>query len=336
LNDNHAAIAMKRRVLLSSLALAAMPLAGPVPARAQQRRIPTIGFIAPTNEKVGQANFDAFVRRFAELGWRRSDTVEIDLRWAEGQVPRAEAMAAEFARRNVDVLVTASDPFVQAAARSAPATAIVSLASQDPVGTGQVRSLAHPGGNVTGLAMAGSEIAAKRLEIMRELIPGLQRIGVLGDYTNPVTALEANVLKAAGGSRPVEIVAMDVRQVGDIAPVLERHRPDIQAIYAVSQPIITANAVQVNGLALAARLPTMHGFRENAAGGGLVSYGADLIDLYRRGAEIVDKVLRGARPADIPVEQPTRFTLVIDLATAKALGLSVPPLLITRADEVIE
>ncbi len=310
---------------------------GPLAARAQPAgKKPTIGFMGPTNEAAGRTNFNAFVHRLGELGWVDNRNITIVLHWAEGNVDRAAGIAAEFVRVKVDMIVTGSDPFVLAAMRAASGIPIVSVASGDPVGTGQVASLARPGGNVTGMALMEPETAGKRVELLRELVPTLRRLAFLGGLTNPFVVLDLEAVQAAARSYAIEVVQLDIRGVEGIAPLIEQLIGSTQALYVSAEPFVTRNAVHINALVLAAQLPAMHGLRENAAGGGLISYGAELIDLYRRGAVFVDKILRGAKPADLPVEQPTKFDLLINLKTARALGLTIPPSLLARADEVIE
>jgi len=298
--------------------------------------MPTVGFIGPTTEATGRSNFNVFEKRLKELGWSPGQNIVIELRWAQGEVANAERIAADFARAKADIIVTGGDEFVLAARRAAPETAIVTIASGDPVGTGQVASLARPGGQITGQSVVTTETASKRLELLRELVPNLRHIGVLADFTNPLAAAELQALQTVGQRDGLEISRLDIRSANDIGPAMEQHRAHIQALYVVSQPLTTANAATLNALALAAGLPTAHVFRSNAAKDGLFSYGPDLTDLYRHAAEFVNKILRGTRPEEIPVEQPTKFTLAINLKTARALGITVPPLMLARADEVIE
>ena len=213
---------------------------------------------------------------------------------------------------------------------------IVFAAASDPVGTGLVASLARPGGNVTGLSLQFTDLAGKRLELLRTVLPDLRRLAILVNASSPATALEVAEVHAMAGTFGLEVVAPEVRRPEDIAPAFEALKGRVEALYVVNDPLVDTNRVRINTLALAARLPTLHGDREHVAAGGLMSYGASFTDLFRRAGDLVDEVLHGAKPADIPVEQPTKFDLVINLTTAKALGLEIPPTLLARADEVIE
>jgi ABC-type uncharacterized transport system substrate-binding protein len=212
----------------------------------------------------------------------------------------------------------------------------VFVAVGDPVANGLVKSLARPGGNVTGLSNQTRDLAGKRVEILREVIPGLRRLAILANVGNDAVVLEMRDAQAAARTLGYEVATLEIRRSEDIAPAFETLRDRADAIYIVIDALVVINRVSINTLALNARLPTMHAFRESVEAGGLISYGPNFPELWRRSAEYIDKILRGAKPADIPVEQPTKFDLVINLKTAKALGLSVPPALLARADDVIE
>jgi putative ABC transport system substrate-binding protein len=213
---------------------------------------------------------------------------------------------------------------------------IVFASATDPVGTGLVASLARPGGNVTGLSIQSTDVAGKRLELLREVVPGLRRVAIMANISSLGSALEMGEVQAAAGTLGLEVVALEIRRAEDIAPAFEMLKGRAEALYIVTDVVITFNRVRVNTLALAARLPTMHGFREYVEAGGLMSYGVSFPDMFRRAADLVDNILRGAKPADMPVQQPTKFELVINLTTAKALGLAIPEAFLLRADEVIE
>jgi putative ABC transport system substrate-binding protein len=206
----------------------------------------------------------------------------------------------------------------------------------DPVGNDLVASLARPGGNVTGLATMMADIASKKLELLRQVVPGLSRVAIMRNVGNPVTVLELREVQAAAGSLGLEVDALEIRRAEDIAPAFEALKGRVGALYVFTDALANTNRVRINTLALGARLPTMHGQRDYVEAGGLMSYGPNFPDLFRRAADFVDKILRGAKPADIPVEQPTRFDLVVNLTTAKALGLTIPPAILDLADEVIE
>jgi putative ABC transport system substrate-binding protein len=196
--------------------------------------------------------------------------------------------------------------------------------------------LARPGGNLTGLSNQARDLAGKRLELLREIIPDLRRLAILSNIETPIGALEVGEVQAAARTLDLEVLPLEIRRAEDIAPAFESLKGRAQAIYVVSEPLIASNRVRMNTLALGARLPTLYGLREYVEAGGLMSYGPNTPDLFRRSAEIVDKILRGAKPGEIPVEQPTKFDLVINLTTAKTLGLEIPPTVLARADEVIE
>ena len=206
----------------------------------------------------------------------------------------------------------------------------------DPVGTGLVASLARPGANVTGVSNLAKDLAAKRLELLSEVVRGLRRSAVLTNAGYPASQLEIGELQSAARTLGIEIVLFEVRRSEDIAPAFATLSGRAEALYVIGDPLVNANQMRINVLALTARLPTIYPQRGYLEAGGLMSYGPNFLDLNRRAADLVDKILRGAKPADLPVEQPTKFELVINLITAKALGLDVPPTLLGRADEVIE
>jgi len=325
---------VKRRDFVTLLGSAA---AWPVAARAQHSgRLPIIGFLA-SNTIAAQAQWNAaFVQRLRELGWIEDRTVVIEVRWAEGRIERHSEIVAELVRLNVQVIVTSGTLAVMAAKQATSTIPIVFAVAGDPVGTGLVASLARPGGNVTGLSLQQTDLAAKRIELLREVVPDLRRLAVMGNVGNPTGQIEIGEAEAAARMVGIDVARLEIHNAADISPAMEGLAGRAQALYAVSEPLLTANRIRINTLALGARLPTMHGFRDNVEVAGLMSYGPNFPDLFRRAAELVDKILRGAKPAEIPVEQPTKFDLVINLITAKALSLNVPPQLLARADEVIE
>jgi putative ABC transport system substrate-binding protein len=206
----------------------------------------------------------------------------------------------------------------------------------DPVGTSAVASLSRPGGNVTGLSTLATDTTGKRLELLREVIPDLRRLAIMGNVGNPFIVLELGEVQAAAGMLGLEVVTLEIRRAEDIAPAFEALKGRADALYVCTDALANTNRIRINALALGARLPTMHGSRDYVEAGGLMSYGANYPDLFRRAADYVDKILRGANPGDIPVEQPTRFDLVINLTAAKVLGITVPTSILLRADEVIE
>jgi putative tryptophan/tyrosine transport system substrate-binding protein len=254
---------------------------------------------------------------------------------AEGRGERFSEIAAEFVRDHVDIIVTAGGAVVAAKQATSTIPIIFALAN-DPVGIDLVASLARPGGNVTGLSAQATDLASKRLELLREFVTGIRRLAILGNAGYPAAVLEMGEVQETARKLGLDAAISEIRQAEDIAPAFEAFRGHVQALYVVADPLTGTNRVDINSLALAARLPTVHGIREYAQTGGLISYGPNIPDLFRRAAEYVDKILRGAKPADLPVEQPTKFELVINARTAKSLGLTVPQTLLALADEVIE
>ena len=325
---------MRRREFITLVSGAA---AWPLAARAQQSaKLPTIGFLVSGTPSSHGPWVAGFVQRLRELGWIEGRTIAIEYRWAEGRTDRAAEIAAEFVRRNVDVIVTSATAVIVAAMQATSVIPIVFAAAGDPVGTGLVASLARPGGNVTGLSIQQTDLAAKRLELLREVVPGLRRLAILANVGGPAVVLDMREVEAAARTLGLEVIASEVRRGEDIVPAFEALNGRADALYVCIDPLMNTHRVRINTLALAARLPTMHIFRESVEAGGLMSYGANLPDLFRRAAEFIDKILRGVKPGDIPVEQPTKFDFIINLTTAKALGLTIPETLLVRADEVIE
>ena len=311
--------------------------AWPLAARAQQEgRRPTIGLLWPQTTAAQNLWNAAFVQRLGELGWIEGRTVAVEYRWAEGRSERFAEIATEFVQRKVDVIVTASTAAVLAAMQATSVIPIVFAATGDPVGAGLVASLARPGGNVTGLSLQQIETVGKRLELLREVVPTLSRLAVLGNVGNPVVVLDMREVQATARTLGLEVITLEIRRGEDIAPAFEVLKGRAQALYVVIDPLVGTHRIRINTLVLAARLPTMHAQREAVELGGLMSYGPNQADLYRRAADYVDKILRGANPGDIPVEQPRKFDLVINLTTAKALRLTIPESFLLRADEVIE
>jgi ABC-type uncharacterized transport system substrate-binding protein len=326
---------MKRREFITLIggAAAAWPLA----ANAQQSpKLPTIGILGPNTASADRYWTIPFVQRLRELGWVEGRTVAIDYRSAEGQTERFAEIAAEFVRLKVDVIHTRNTLPVLAAKQATAAIPIVFASAGDPVGNGLVASLRRPGGNVTGLSSQQTETASKRLELLREVVPGLRRLAITGNGGNPVIALEMQEVQAAAQALGLDAAISAMRRSEDIAPTFAALRGRVDALYVCADSLINTNRVPANAHALSARLPTIHSVKEFAEAGGLMSYGPSYLDMFRRAAEFVDKILRGAKPADIPVEQPTKFDLVINLNTAKALGLTIPEAFLLRADKVIE
>jgi putative ABC transport system substrate-binding protein len=325
---------VRRRELITLLGSAA---AWPLAARAQQAaKLPIIGLLgsgALTNQR---AWVDAFVQRLRELGWIEGRTITIEYRWAEGRPERFAEIAAEFVRLKVDLILALGTEATLAAKKATAVIPIVFPVAGDPIGTGIVASLARPGGNVTGLSNLAADLASKRLEMLRDVFPGLDRLAIMANINGPGAVLEMHEFQAAARTLGLEVVSLEIRRTQDIAPALESLKGRANALYVVGDPLANLNRTRINTFALVARQPTIYVQREYVEAGGLMSYGPNYPDLNRRAADYVDKILRGAKPADIPVEQPTKFDLVINLVTARALGLTVPPTLLARADEVIE
>jgi putative ABC transport system substrate-binding protein len=323
---------MRRRDFITLLGGTAV--AWPSPLLAQQpNKLPVIGFLGAGTPSGWKSWVSAFQQRLRELGWIEGSTVHIEYRWAEGQDERETQNAAEFARLKVDVIVTVGGHAAKRATSSIP---IVFAISADPLGTGLVTSLARPGGNLTGFSIQSTDLAGKRLELLREILPGLRHLAFMTNLDYRAAVLEANEVQAAAQRLGISVVTSDIRSAADIAPGVEALKGRAEALYVPANPLANANRNRISALAKDARLPTMFGFREYVEAGGLISYGPNTSDLFRRSADVVAKILRGGRPADIPVEQPTRFDLVMNLTTAKALGLTIPEAFLLRADEVIE
>ncbi len=323
---------MQRREFITLLGGA---VAWPLAARAQQPKLPTIGFLGTTSAAAWSPWTAALIQRLRELGWIEGRTMVIEYRWAEGHNERYTEIADEFVRLKVDLIFT-SGGAVRAVKQVTGAIPIVFALGADPVGSGLVASLARPGGNATGVSTLAGETGSKRFELLREVIPGLRRLAIMANAGNPNTLLEIREAQRGASALGVEVSMLEIRKAEDIAPAVGSVEGRVDALYVVTDPLVITNRIRINSLALAARLPTMHGFREGLEAGGLMSYGANFPDVFRRAGDYVDKILRGAKPADLPVEQPTKFDLVINLTTAKALGLTVPESFLLRADEVIE
>jgi putative tryptophan/tyrosine transport system substrate-binding protein len=306
-------------------------------ARAQQpRRPPSIGYLGPTSPENMGRNTAAFLQRLRDLGWIEGRTILIEHRWAAGRPERVAEIADEFIRLKVDLIVTTATNDSVAMKQATSVIPIVFAVAGDPVGVGLVASLARPGGNVTGLSTQQTDTTSKRIEFLREVVPSLRRLAILANPNSPNVVSELPEVQAAARVLGLDIVISEIRSALDIPVAFDGLEGRADALYVVTDPLVSANRIRINVLALGARLPTMHGFRELVESGGLMSYGPYFPDQYRRTADLVDKILRGAKPADIPVEQPTRFDFVLNLTTAKALGLAIPGTLLAIADEVIQ
>jgi len=309
--------------------------AWPLAARAQQGgKLPTIGFLGADASAFAPWTA-AFVARLRELGWIEGRTIAIEYRWSEGRTERYAEIAAEFVRLNVDVIVTVGSavPTVKQATSAIP---IVFAVGIDPVGSGLVASLAKPGANVTGLSLQATNLAGKRLELLREVVPQLRRLAIIFNVGNAQPVLEMGETQAAARMLGLDVAPLVIQRAEDIAPAFEGVKAKADALYVAIDQLMVANLTRILDLALGTRLPTVFSTRDFVRAGGFMSYGPNYSDLFWRSADYVDKILRGTKPGDIPVEQPTKFELVISLKTAKALGMTIPESFLLRADEVIE
>jgi putative ABC transport system substrate-binding protein len=322
------------------LALCALLLALGLPAEAQQpKKVARIGYLAPGDAARESARFEVIRLALRELGYIEGQNIATEYRYAEGKIDRAPELAAELVRLKVDIIVVAGDRSVRVAKNATRTIPIVMVGSGlDPVEAGLVESLARPGGNVTGITNLGTELGGKRLELFKEAVPKLVRVAVLYDPVTPGGVRELKeVLPTAARALGLTIQPREVRAADGFERVfvaLSRERPD--GLYVRGGPLMSANQKRIIGFALKSRLPSVYSNREPIDAGGLMYYGADLADSYRRVAYYVDRILKGAKPADLPVEQPTKFELVINLKTAKQIGVTIPPEVLARANTLIK
>ena len=328
----------RRRFIALIAGIAASRVSWPLTSRAQPSKKPTVGFLGASTPAAAGPWVAAFAQRLRELGWTEGRTVAIEYRWAEGRNERMAEIAAEFVRAKADVIVAQGTPAALAAKNATATLPIVFALPGDPVGIGLVRSLARPGGNVTGLSSQTAELGGKRLDLLREIVPGLRRLAIMANVGNAANVLDTHEVQAAARASGLDVASFEIRRTEDIAPAFAAFKGigTVDALYVPPDALMNTNRLRINTLALVARLPTLYGARENVEAAGLISYGPDFTDLFRRAGDYVDKILRGTKPADLPVELPTKFELVVNLITATALGLEVPATLLARADEVIE
>jgi ABC-type uncharacterized transport system substrate-binding protein len=324
---------MRRRDLIKVIVGSAA--AWPIAVRGQQAgKLRTIGFLG--NDATAWSPYvAAFVERLHQLGWIEGRTIAIEYRWSEGRLERVTEVGAEFVRIKVDIIVTVGTA-AMILKRATADIPIIFAISIDPIGGGLVASLAHPGGNLTGLSVQSAEVSGKRIELLREVVPGLHRLAVIVNVGAREAVLEMGQVEAASRPLGIEVTPLEIRRAADIIPAFESLKTQADALYAVVDSLVASNRTPIITLALGARLPTMFNHRDHVKAGGFMSYGPNYPALFHRAAELVDKILRGAKPSDIPVEQPTKFDLVINLTTAKALGITVPQALLVAADEVIQ
>jgi putative ABC transport system substrate-binding protein len=321
---------MRRREFLA--AVGGIAAVSPFRATAQTK-LPVIGFMGAATPSAWAPWTDAFTRRLSELGWVDGKTVNIEYRWAEGSEERYAQIGVELVKLNARVLVAVGGDSAKKATSTIP---IVVALMADPVSTGLVASLARPGGNITGMSIQSPDLAGKRIEIFKEAIPALKRFAILAWLDYAGTVLEVGAVHAASKNAGLEVVTIPVHSAGDIEPAFASFDRQLQALYVPPNLLMNTNRILINKLAQQHRLPTMHGFREYVDSGGLMSYGPNTASLFRRAAEYVDKILRGTKPEELPVEQPTEFNLVINLKVAKAIGLELSPSFLARADQIVE
>ena len=326
---------MRRRDFIAAFAGAAA--AWPLGTRAQQMaRLPTVGFLSAASPATADVWVSAFTSRLRELGWIEDRNIKIDVRWAEGRHDRSVEIAADFVRLKVDVIVTYSTEQIQIAKQATSIIPIVFAMASDPVGSGLVSSLARSGGNLTGLSVQNVDLTGKRFELLREIVPSLRRLAVLFNGNNPTSMTEIDIVRTVAGPLGIEIFASEIWGAEDIAAAIATIAKQADALFVLGDPLTATHRTRINTLALAARLPTTYSTRGFVEAGGLMSYGPNFSASFRRTADYVHKILLGAKPGDLPVEQPTKYDLVVNMTTAKALGLTLPESFLLRADEVIE
>jgi putative ABC transport system substrate-binding protein len=324
-----------RRQFIGALAggLVAVPLA----AGAQQvAKVPRIGFLSSRSPAETAPYSEAFRQGLRELGYVEGQNVAVEYRYAEGRPEGLPALAAELVRLKVDVIVTTSAPAPEAARQATRTIPIVFAVTGDPVAEGLVATVAHPGGNITGLASLGPELAGKQLELLKDVVPKISRMAVLQNPNQPAHPLALRQAESAARALRVQLQVLAARSAVEIDAAFAAMRSQrVGGVVVLRDSVFFNQRAQIVALAAKSRLPAVYGFKEMAEAGGLMAYGASLPPMFRRAATYVDKILRGAKPADLPVEQPTKFELVVNLKTAKALGLTIPQSLLLRADEVI-
>jgi len=324
---------MNRRTFITLVGGAA---AWPLAARAQQAPRLVIGLLGSGTAAAQSEWTAALLQRLRELGWSEGRNLIIEYRWGEGRTERFSEIAAEFVQRKVTIILTHNTPPTLAAKQATSSIPIVFATAGDPIGAGIVASLARPGGNITGLSSQSPDAAGKKLELFRQVVPGLHRLATLADVDNPYAALDLRQIKESASTLGIEVATFEIRRSEELESAFDALKQRVDALYVLPVPLLFANRGRISTLALSARLPTLHGVREYVEAGGLMSYGPNWPHMWRHAADLVDKILRGAKPGDIPVEQPTEFDLVINLTTAKALGLTIPETLLALANEVIE
>ncbi len=328
--------AMNRKIILCLLTTALLSTA-PFVEGQQPKKVPRIGFLGATSPSVESSRIEGFRQGLRELGYVEGKNIIIEWRWAEGKFDRLPELAAELVRLNVEVIVTGGSTSSGAAKKVTTTVPIVMAQVNDPVGSGFVASLARPGGNMTGLATLAPEISGKQLELLKEIVPKLSRVAVLGTSTAPGNAQALKEVEIAAKAFGVKLQYLDILSPKDIEPAFQAARKGrADAVLVLGAPVFISQRKQIADLAVKNRLPAMYVAPAYVEDGGLMSYGVSVVDLYRRAATYVDKILKGAKPADLPVEQPTKFELIINLKAAKQIGLTIPPNVLARAGRVIK
>jgi len=326
-----------KRAAVPSILVVVVLLAVAVIAEAQQpTKIPRIGYLSGSPPSTAPARLKAFRQGLSELGYVEGKNIVIELRYAEGKFDRLPALAAELVRLKVDIIVTAGPQTTRPAKQAISTIPIVMAQDPDPVGNGFVASLARPGGNITGLSTLAPELSGKQLELMKEIVPRLSRVAVFGTSTNSGNAQQLRETELAAGAFKVQLQYLDVLDAKDIETAFrEANKGRAEAVLMLAGPVLVLQRAQLADLAVKSRLPAIYPQTEYTEAGGLMYYGTNTPDLFRRAATYVDKILKGAKPADLPVEQPTKFEFIINLKAAKQIGLTIPPNVLARADKVI-
>ena len=329
---------MKRREFITLLGGAvASPLTWPIAVRAQRGNVPRVSYLFPFTKAESQGLWQACRQGLRDLGYSEGQNIILEPRWAEGQYERLPNLVDELLRLKVDVIVTAATPASRAAKAATNTTPIVFVAVADPVGIGLVATLARPGGNVTGLSLLTSDLSGKRLALLMEIVRKVSRVAILMNPDNESNAIFLAQTQLAARQLGIELQTSDARNPTEIEQALAFGAGQrVDALVVFDDPLLWSYRTQIVALAAAQKIPAMYGFRDFVDGGGLISYGPDRLDQHRRTAIYVDKILKGASPADLPVEQPIKFQLIVNHKTARALGLTIPETLLSTADEVIE
>jgi len=327
---------MRRRAFVSAVgvSLVAVPLRL---AAQQPQRVPHVGYLFSFTPPEGRHLWEACRQVLRELGYVEGQNIVLEPRWADGRHERLPGLAADLVRLKVDVIVSAATPASRAAKAAARSIPIVIVGVGDPVKMGLIATLARPGGNVTGLSLLTTELSGKRLELLGQIVRSMHRVAILMNPDNPVHAVFLEETRAGAQKLGVQIQALEARNPGDLERVFDAAAAERAAgLIVFDDPVLWSHRKEIVALGAKRRLPAMYGYREFVDDGGMMSYGPDRVDQYRRTAIYVDKILKGAKPADLPVEQPTKFDLVINTKTAKALGLTIPPSLLLQADQLVE